>query len=787
MPFSFFEAAFDAIDLADFADFADLGSLVDDFGSEFLDASSSFLTDFNVPFGDVASLGGWDQIGSFAGDASWFDSFNPGAILDSIPSVSDFNISSFTNSLPSLSSIKDVASTVSNNIGSVVKTVQSGVAAYQKVAPAVNAVSSALGIQNPINQIIQPLNQVLGVAGSAAGIANKVASGTDTLANLQTKATSFFSSDPNVAKAIDKATGLPINTPREVSDDPFEQRRLDNIAEETVGPTEAAVVEQLSLTDRLSLGANNIASSFKGVVADYPGLTGAVSKATGIPVAKATSLFTTIPTAANAIDKATGLPINTARAVDQYGLGLLTDQEATALLKKAPLVNSLVDPQVPTVDTYPEAEASRNDLLASKREYEIAIASYEREIANSNKNIEEIQANLQDPDLSPAQRATLEAQIRANQDAIALNTDNLLSGTSVLDGINSNLETDQQIITSTNSSAVSNPGGVPTSSVPGVSGSGLSISNIISNPGAVLASVVPGVGVNAVTAQQAALQNAGTNIQNLVAQARQQQELRNQRQNKAQSTDWRVRLRLAPNSNYLYNAKEPGLLAPLASSNGTDGVIFPYTPAIDTAYKANYETYDLTHSNFRGYFYKNSSVDVVNIRAQFTAQDTNEADYLLAVIHFFRSVTKMFYGQDPLRGSPPPLVYLSGYGVSQFNEHPCVVSQFNYSLPTDVDYIRAGTTLSNGTNLLPNRTRQPNPTNPLSYSINRLLNNGLTLGALAERPTEINGLDVNSVSYVPTKMEISIALLPIQSRSQVSKQFSLQGFSNGNLLRAGYW
>ena len=738
MPFSFFEAALDFVDLADFADFADLGSLVDNFGAEFLDASSSFLTEFDIPFGDVASLGGWDQIGSFAGDASWFDTFNSGSILDSISSVSDFNISSFTDSLPSLSSIKDIASTVSNignDIGSVVKTVQSGVAAYQKVAPAVNAVSSALGIQNPINQIIQPLNQVLGVAGSAAGIAGGVST---SLGNLATN---------GLVSAGAAALGI---NPSTVS------------------------------TSLGKLATNSLVSSGAAALGINPSTAATLT-------AKATSLFTTIPTAANAIDKATGLPINTPREVDQYGLGLLTDQESTALLKKAPLVNSLLDPQVPTVDTYPEAEASRNDLLASKREYELAIASYEREIANSNKNIEEIQANLQDPDLSPAQRETLEAQIRANQDAIALNSDNLLSGVGVLDGINSNLELDQQIITSTNSSAVSNPGTVPTSSVPGVSGSGLSISNIISNPGAVLASVVPGVGVNAVTAQQAALQNAGTDIQTLVANARKQQELRNQRQDTAQSTDWRVRLRLAPNSNYLYNSNSPGLLAPLASSNGTDGVIFPYTPAIDTAYKANYETYDLTHSNFRGYFYKNSSVDVVNIRAQFTAQDTNEADYLLAVIHFFRSVTKMFYGQDALRGSPPPLVYLSGYGVSQFNEHPCVVSQFNYSLPTDVDYIRAGTTLSNGTNLLPNRTRQPNPTNPLSYSINRLLNNGLTLGALAERPTEINGLDVNSVSYVPTKMEISIALLPIQSRSQVSKQFSLQGFSNGNLLRAGYW
>ena len=40
---------------------------------------------------------------------------------------------------------------------------------------------------------------------------------------------------------------------------------------------------------------------------------------------------------------------------------------------------------------------------------------------------------------------------------------------------------------------------------------------------------------------------------------------------------------------------------------------FPYTPQIDTNYRANYDPYDLTHSNFRGHFYQNSYVDNVNI------------------------------------------------------------------------------------------------------------------------------------------------------------------------------
>jgi hypothetical protein len=267
-------------------------------------------------------------------------------------------------------------------------------------------------------------------------------------------------------------------------------------------------------------------------------------------------------------------------------------------------------------------------------------------------------------------------------------------------------------------------------------------------------------------------------------QARQQQTVRDQRQNRAQAGDWRVRLRLAPQSNYLYNDPQCGpVLWPLRS---TDGIIFPYTPTIDTAYKADYEPYNLTHSNYRGYFYKGSYVDPVNIKAMFTAQDTAEANYLLAVIHFFRSATKMFYGQDAQRGSPPPLVYLSGLGDFQFNEHPCVIAQFNYNLPNDVDYIRAQSGSSNGTNLQTQRDRQTIAGNPLSYALQRLATVGLTKGALPDRPSQ-NTLGLDDPTYVPTKMDINLMLYPIQSREQVSKQFSVKNFANGNLLKGGFW
>jgi hypothetical protein len=257
------------------------------------------------------------------------------------------------------------------------------------------------------------------------------------------------------------------------------------------------------------------------------------------------------------------------------------------------------------------------------------------------------------------------------------------------------------------------------------------------------------------------------------------------------SSDWRVRLQLSPTSNYLYNQPEGqrGILDPLFYTNG---VIFPYTPQIQTNYQAKYTDYDLVHSNFRGVFYQSSRVDDINIRAEFTAQDTNEANYLLAVIHFFRSATKMFYGKDSERGTPPPLVYLSGLGMDQFYGHPCLIRSFQYALPNNVDYIRATNVNNYGTDLLTRRKAgPPASTAGLGATGNRILNAGLEKFFPAAKPapnTVVAQVNNNQLAnYVPTKMEIDIVLIPVQTRSQVSKQFSLKGFANGDLIRNGFW
>ena len=293
-------------------------------------------------------------------------------------------------------------------------------------------------------------------------------------------------------------------------------------------------------------------------------------------------------------------------------------------------------------------------------------------------------------------------------------------------------------------------------------------------------------------------------VSNAVDQARQQSTLQD-RVGQVASADWRVRISLADNANYLYKLPEDsaaskeagaGILFPLQATNG---VVFPYTPTIDTSYQAKYDNYDLVHSNYRGYFYRNSFVENIQIKGTFTAQDTREAQYLLAVIHFFRSVTKMFYGQDAQAGAPPPLVYLNGLGQYQFNKHPCVVTSFNYNLPNDVDYIRANGFNNIGLNMENRRNQSSGPApggilGILSAVDTRLATAGLTGGSLSNRPNGQSQVNQNvsnqssiNSTYVPTKMEISVTLLPMQTRSQVSKQFSLRDFANGALLKGGFW
>jgi hypothetical protein len=244
--------------------------------------------------------------------------------------------------------------------------------------------------------------------------------------------------------------------------------------------------------------------------------------------------------------------------------------------------------------------------------------------------------------------------------------------------------------------------------------------------------------------------------------------------------DWRVRLALSDDQsvNYLYKAPNPGILKPL---NETSGVIFPYTPNITVNYVASYNPTELVHSNYKVYQYSSSSVDSVTITCDFTAQDTYEANYLLAVIHFFRSATKMFYGQDenPRRGTPPPLCYIYGMGSYQFAGQPLAIANFSYNLPTNVDYIKTSPDLGCDEPSLENQKR--------------LSNTNVEPGGKIPRANFTLVSPQDNVSWVPSKIQLTISCVPMPSRNQVSNNFSFEKYATGCLLngvgttRGAFW
>jgi hypothetical protein len=235
--------------------------------------------------------------------------------------------------------------------------------------------------------------------------------------------------------------------------------------------------------------------------------------------------------------------------------------------------------------------------------------------------------------------------------------------------------------------------------------------------------------------------------------------------------DWRVRISLSPNSKILYwdpNAVPPvpGLVAPLKV---TDGFIFPYVPSVTVSHTANYSQVPLTHSNYAQYFYESSMVAAISISGDFTVQNTEEAKYFLAGIYYFRALTKMFYGMSgDYQGSPPPIVYLDGYGQHYLPHVPCVITNFSHTMPPDVDYIEVSTPQS-----VDEKKRSRTTTGALGT---------ITLPSVSgtNAGNEITTQTINSAyNRVPTSSTFSLTLQPVISRTQ-AMNFDYAAFARGS-------
>lgn len=143
--------------------------------------------------------------------------------------------------------------------------------------------------------------------------------------------------------------------------------------------------------------------------------------------------------------------------------------------------------------------------------------------------------------------------------------------------------------------------------------------------------------------------------------------------------DWRVRITCQWN---IFNSPLFALL------ENTGGVVWPYLPNITLSTKADYSAINTIHSNYTNYAYKNSMVDDITISGEFSCETETDAAYWIAATTFFKTATKMFFGQGEFAGNPPLICNLTGYGASVFDKVPVIVKSFSVDLKDDVNYIR---------------------------------------------------------------------------------------------------
>ena len=215
--------------------------------------------------------------------------------------------------------------------------------------------------------------------------------------------------------------------------------------------------------------------------------------------------------------------------------------------------------------------------------------------------------------------------------------------------------------------------------------------------------------------------------------------------------DWRVRLQVpqgSPLGTFFFDNNP--LLDPIKNSRG---IFWPLTPSMVIQHSANYNAMDQIHSNYPHFAYQNSQVDQMNIIGEFPVQNQDDAKHWVATINFLRTATKMFFGSDQEhKGSPPPILHLSGYGDHMFNKVPVIINTFNVELRQGIDYIS---------------TQQSSV-----YS--------------KQVDADDMAFDYKNqdATWAPTLSNISVLITPIYSRDSV-KKFSMQKFVRGELNGKG--
>lgn len=167
------------------------------------------------------------------------------------------------------------------------------------------------------------------------------------------------------------------------------------------------------------------------------------------------------------------------------------------------------------------------------------------------------------------------------------------------------------------------------------------------------------------------------------------------------------------------------------------GIIFPLTPDITTSNSVEYVPYSLPHTIYQPHAYGKTNQPQIQISARFIQQTREEAEYFIGTKHFLNVVSKIHFGRnDPLRGTPPPVLLFSAYGPYNFHRIPVVLSSYSIIYQSNIDYLE---------------------------------------------------VDIdNVVVHVPSDVLIAMDIIIQQNPAKVLREFNMQDFANGTLYNRGF-
>jgi hypothetical protein len=244
-------------------------------------------------------------------------------------------------------------------------------------------------------------------------------------------------------------------------------------------------------------------------------------------------------------------------------------------------------------------------------------------------------------------------------------------------------------------------------------------------------------------------------------------------QNLQDSGGRRVRLRPKPNAVSQILGGNTGLTSPLLATNG---MVFPYQPAITWSQDVTYTQMEIVHANQDFYSYSKTPALKLTVEGDFTVQNQKEGLYALACIQFLRIVTKMWFGGNTanaknMSGTPPPVLLFDAYGQWMFNALPVIVTQFSVTLPKDVDYVPVQTAYTVNNTAVAAAKLDPSAA---ANAFNNITN-----------PTAANN-QPQGFAWLPAVFSISVQIT-VQNTPQRLRAFDLDQFRTGQLLEQGSW